>query len=42
MIVASHSPEFLKHYCNKAIVIHQTKATMYDDVNEAVERYEAL
>lgn len=42
MIVASHSPEFIREFCNKAIVIHQGQATMVDDVNEAVELYDRL
>jgi capsular polysaccharide transport system ATP-binding protein len=42
MIVASHSPEFIREFCNKAIIIHQGQATMVDDVNEAVELYDRL
>lgn len=42
LIVASHSPEFIKSSCNKAVIIHQARATMYDDVHEAIERYDAL
>lgn len=42
MLVASHSPEFIRSFCNKAIIIHQGQATMIDDVNEAVERYDRL
>lgn len=42
LIVASHSPDFIKNSCNKAVIIHQTNATIYDDVSEAIERYDAL
>lgn len=42
MLVASHSPEFIQSFCNKAIIIHQGQATMLDDVNEAVEQYGRL
>ncbi|WP_327754943.1 ATP-binding cassette domain-containing protein [Sphingobium sp. SJ10-10] len=42
IILASHSPEFIRNFCNKAILIHQAQATMYDDVNEAVVRYDGL
>ncbi len=42
MIIASHSNEFVKSYCNRALVLHNTKATPYDDVNEAVAVYDAL
>lgn len=42
LIVASHSNEFVKAYCNRALVIHGGRATPYDDVNEAVEIYDKL
>lgn len=42
MLVASHSPEFIRSFCNKAIIIHHGRATMYDDVNKAVEQYDIL
>jgi capsular polysaccharide transport system ATP-binding protein len=42
MIVASHSPEFIRNSCNRAIIIHQGQASMFDDVNEAIERYDRL
>ena len=42
LLIASHSPEFIKNLCNKAIIIHQGQATMFHDVNEAVDIYEAL
>lgn len=42
MLVASHSPEFIRSFCNKAIIIHQGQATMYDDVDGAVAQYDQL
>lgn len=42
MIVASHSPDFIKENCNKAIIIIEGTATVYEDVNFAVERYSEL
>lgn len=42
MLVASHSPEFIRGFCNKAVIIHQGQATMFHDVNEAVELYSSL
>lgn len=42
MIVASHSPEFIKEFCNKAIIIHNGQAVKYDDVELAVETYSNL
>lgn len=42
MIVASHSTEFIKEFCNKAVVIHNGDAISYDDLNQAVETYSNL
>lgn len=42
MIVASHSPEFIRNFCNKAIIIHHGKATVVEDVQEALDQYDRL
>lgn len=42
LIVASHNNDFVKSYCNRALVIHKSKATSYADVDEAVAVYDAL
>ena len=42
LLLASHSLEMVKQYCNRAIVLHDGKATVYEDVKEAVAVYEAL
>lgn len=42
MLVASHSPEFIKNFCNKALIIHDGKADLFDDVYEAVDKYDRL
>lgn len=42
MIVASHSPEFILENCNKAILINDGTATVYDDVKLAITHYEEL
>lgn len=42
MLVASHSPEFIKSFCNKAVIIHDGQATLFDDVSEAIFKYDAL
>lgn len=42
MIVASHSPEFIRNFCNKVIVLDKGQASMSDNVDEAVERYNQL
>ncbi|WP_145203463.1 ABC transporter ATP-binding protein [Sphingobium sp. B2] len=42
MLVASHSPEFIKSFCNKAVIIHDGQAILFDDVHDAVARYDSL
>jgi capsular polysaccharide transport system ATP-binding protein len=42
LLLASHSLEMVKQYCNRAIVLNDGRATCYEDVNEAVGVYEAL
>lgn len=42
MILASHSSETVRELCNRAVVIHDTRATEYTDVNLAVETYTNL
>lgn len=39
MILASHSTEVVREFCNRALVIHGGVATPYDDVNLAIETY---
>ena len=39
MILASHSTDTVRNMCNRAIIIHNTRATSYEDVNRAVETY---
>lgn len=42
MLVASHSPDFIKNFCNKAVVIANGEASLYDDVGEAIHKYDRL
>lgn len=42
MILASHSTDFVREYCNRAFIIHQGEGNAYDDVNAAVDAYSAL
>lgn len=42
MIVASHSNDFVRNYCNRALIIHGGQATSYDNVDEAVAIYDVL
>lgn len=42
MILASHSPEFVREYCNKAFLINKGLGIVYEDVGLAVDAYSAL
>ena len=42
MIVASHSMDFVKQFCTKAVVIHKGDAAIYDDIDTAIEYYSTL
>lgn len=42
LVLASHSPEIVRDFCNRAMVLHQGQGTVYDDVNEALTIYSAL
>lgn len=42
MLVASHSPEFIRDFCNSAVIIHNGLADFHEDVGAAVEVYSQL
>lgn len=42
MLIASHSTDFIRHYCHKAIILNHGEATLYDDIDVAIERYSNL
>jgi len=42
MILASHSMEVVREFCNRAVVINKGQASAYADVNAAIETYSAL
>ena len=42
LILASHSPDLIREFCDRALVLHQGLATEYADVNEALDVYAAL
>jgi len=42
LILASHSTDLIREFCDNALVIHQGEARMYSDVNEAVDVYASL
>lgn len=42
LLLASHSLEMVEQYCTRAIVLHEGRATLYDDVKDAVSTYKTL
>jgi capsular polysaccharide transport system ATP-binding protein len=42
LVLASHSIEVIREYCSRAMVLSHGKATLYDNVEEALEIYSAL
>ena len=42
LILASHSPDMIREFCNSAMVLHDGKGTMFADVDEALDVYAAL
>jgi capsular polysaccharide transport system ATP-binding protein len=42
LILASHSPDLIREFCDRALVLHQGHGRAYPDVNEALEVYSAL
>jgi capsular polysaccharide transport system ATP-binding protein len=42
LVLASHSAELIREFCNQAMVLNNGTGTMYSDVNEALEVYAAL
>jgi capsular polysaccharide transport system ATP-binding protein len=42
LIMASHSSEIIREYCNSAVVLNKGKGQAYEDVEEALRVYDAL
>ncbi|MEO7787628.1 MAG: ABC transporter ATP-binding protein [Sphingomicrobium sp.] len=42
LILASHSADMIREFCDRAMVLHDGKGTMYQDIEEALEVYNAL
>lgn len=42
LLFASHGHDFVRQFCNRAIVLHDGIASMYEDVDEALAVYDAL
>lgn len=42
LVIASHSTELIQQYCNRAVVIRNQRAEIFDNVSEALEIYSDL
>lgn len=42
MLVASHSPDFMREFCNKAVIIDNGIADVHFDINTAIDIYSSL
>ena len=42
LILASHSEDIIREYCNRALVLHRGKGQVFDDVEAALKVYEEL
>ena len=42
LILASHSEDIIREYCNKALVLHRGKGQVFNDVEVALKVYEDL
>lgn len=42
LVLASHSPESIREFCDRAVVLNQGLATIYAEVNEGLQVYASL
>lgn len=42
MIIASHDMHTIRQTCNRALLLHEGTATMFDDMAEAIDTYDKL
>jgi capsular polysaccharide transport system ATP-binding protein len=42
LILASHSPELIRSYCSKALLLYRGRAKMFDDLDLALDIYDEL
>lgn len=42
LLLASHSVNLVKQYCNRALLLHEGRAHIYEDVDKAVSHYNEL
>jgi len=42
LLLAIHSPEIVRNYCSKALIVHRGRAKSFDDIELAIEIYRGL
>jgi capsular polysaccharide transport system ATP-binding protein len=42
LVLASHSPEIVRQYCSRALVLHRGRGKMFDDIELALDIYNDL
>lgn len=42
LVLASHSPDLIREFCDRALVLNHGQGTIYADVNEALDVYASL
>src|SRR6476469_3534583 len=42
MVLASHNPDSIREYCDRALVLNDGRGTVYGDIDEAISVYQAL
>ena len=42
LVLASHSADVIRQYCSRALVLHDGRGVVYDDVEEALAVYSGL
>jgi capsular polysaccharide transport system ATP-binding protein len=42
LVLASHSPDLIREFCDRAVVLHQGRGTIYTNVDEALDVYASL
>ena len=42
LVLASHSPDTIREFCDRALILDRGKGTIHSDVNEALEIYSGL
>jgi capsular polysaccharide transport system ATP-binding protein len=42
LLLAIHSPDIVRSYCSKALVVHRGRAKIFEDIELALEIYQGL